>query len=240
MKAAVKAKPLPSPAPTVKQASLRDAASGREKTQDNTRPQIVAAAAVEFAAKGLAGARVDAIAEASGCNKAMLYYFFKSKEDLYLEVLEDAYGDMREKERELDLSHLKPVVAIRRLVEFKFDYVSGHPLLISLLSGENLNGARHLKRSTRLRSMHSPLVETISTLLKAGVAEGSMRPGIDPVQLYISIASLSYFYFSNAATLAEAFDRDLLTPAAKAQRRRHAVDVILHYLLVTPSTVIAR
>ena len=234
MKAATK------PAPTLKQSALRSTAENRPKAPDNTRPQIVAAAAIEFAAKGLAGARVDAIAEASGCNKAMLYYFFKSKEDLYLEVLEDAYADMRQRERELDLSHFAPVVAIRRLVEFKFDYVSSHPLLISLLSGENLNEARHLKRSKRLRSMHSPLVETLTGLLKAGVAEGTMRPGIDPVQLYISIASLSYFYFSNAATLAEAFDRDLLTPAAKAQRRRHAVDVILHYLLVTPAAAIAR
>ena len=83
---------------------------------------------------------------------------------------------MRQKERELDLSHLAPVLAIRRLVEFKFDYVSSHPLLISLLSGENLNEARHLKRSKRLRSMHSPLVETLSGLLKAGVAERYHAP----------------------------------------------------------------
>ena len=197
---------------------------------DSTRERIVAAAALEFASKGLAGARVDAIALAAGCNKAMLYYFFASKDALYLEVLEDAYADMRLKERELDLSDMRPLDAVRTLVEFKFDYVSQHPLLIALLSGENLNQARNLKRSKRLRAMHSPLVETLSELLDAGVEEGTIRSGVDPVHLYISIASLSYFYFSNAATLATAFGRQLLLPAAKAYRRRHAVDVILDYL----------
>lgn len=213
-----------------------DGASTRKtaKPVENTRPQILAAAAEEFAAKGLAGARVDTIAEASGCNKAMLYYFFKSKEELYVEVLENAYADMRRHEQELDLGHLKPVEAIRKLVEFKFDYLERHPLLIRLLIGENLNDANYLRRSTRLHSMHLPLVNTISKLLKAGVAEGSMRPGIDPVQLYISISALSYFYFSNAATLATAFEHDLLSPTAKISRREHAVEVVLRYLLVQP------
>ncbi len=204
------------------------------KPAENTRPQILAAAAEEFAAKGLAGARVDAIAKSSGCNKAMLYYFFKSKEDLYVEVLENIYADMRRYERDLDLAHLKPLEAIRRLVEFKFDYLERHPLLIRLLIGENLNDASYLKRSKRMRSMHLPLVHTISKLLEAGVADGTMRPGIDPVQLYISISALSYFYFSNAATLATAFEHDLLSPAAKTARRDHAVDVVLRYLLVAP------
>ena len=197
--------------------------------QENTKPQILQAAAAEFAAKGLAGARVDSIAEASGCNKAMIYYFFKNKEALYLAVLEHAYSDMRKHERELELGHLPPIQALRRLVEFKFDYVGTHPLLIGLLSGENVNRARMLKQSSRVRDLHSPLVATISALLEAGIAEGTMRPGIDPVQLYISIASLSYFYFSNGATLAYAFGRELMSPEAQALRREHAVEVILRY-----------
>lgn len=205
------------------------------KPVENTRPRILAAAAEEFAAKGLAGARVDSIAASSGCNKGMLYYFFKSKEDLYVEVLENMYADMRRYERELDLGHLPPQAAIKKLVEFKFDYLASHPLLIRLLIGENLNDASYLKRSKRLRSLHLPLVDTLTEILAAGVAEGSMRPGIDPVQLYISISSLSYFYFSNAATLATAFEHDLLSPAAKEARRGHAVEVVLRYLLVNPS-----
>ena len=199
-----------------------------------TRTNILAAAAREFAAHGLAGARVDAVAKASGCNKAMIYYFFASKDDLYLEVLEDAYGHMRRHERELDITHLDPAEGIRKLVQFKFDYVSRHRALISLLNAENVNQAKHLKRSKRLRDMHSPLVATLTQVLARGAAEGTFRPGIDPVQLYISIASLSYFYLSNGATLAAAFGRDLLTPAAMATRRAHAVEVILRYLMVEP------
>ena len=199
-----------------------------------TRDKILAAATREFADNGLAGARVDAVAKASGCNKAMIYYFFSSKDDLYLEVLENAYGHMRQHERELDITHLAPLEGIARLVQFKFDYVSRHRTLISLLNAENVHKAKHLKRSTRLRSMHSPLVAAISQVLARGVASGEMREGIDPVQLYISIASLSYFYLSNGATLAAAFGRDLMTPAAMATRRAHAVEVIMRYLAVDP------
>ena len=204
------------------------------KSGENTRSQILVAAAEEFAAKGLAGARVDAIATSSGCNKGMLYYFFKSKEDLYLEVLESMYADMRRYEHELDLAHLNPLEAIRKLVEFKFDYLESHPLLIRLLIGENLNEANYLKRSKRLRGLHLPLVDTLSKLLRDGAADGTLRPHIDPVQLYITISALSYFYFSNAATLATAFEHDLLSPASKAARRKHAVEVVFRFLLVNP------
>jgi len=204
------------------------------KPGENTRSQILVAATEEFAAKGLAGARVDAIAKSSGCNKGMLYYFFKSKEDLYLEVLESMYADMRHCENELDLAHLNPMEAIRKLVEFKFDYLEAHPLLIRLLIGENLNEASYLKRSKRLRSLHLPLVDALSKLLSAGAADGTLRSGIDPVQLYITISALSYFYFSNAATLATAFEHDLLAPASRAARREHAVEVVFRFLLVNP------
>jgi TetR/AcrR family transcriptional regulator len=199
-----------------------------------TRTNILKAAAREFAANGLAGARVDAVAKASGCNKAMIYYFFASKDDLYLEVLEDAYSHMRRHERELDITDLEPADGITKLVQFKFDYVSSHRGLISLLNAENVQKAKHLKRSKRLRDMHSPLVATLSQVLARGAAQGTFRPNIDPVQLYISIASLSYFYLSNGATLAAAFGRDLLTQSAMATRRAHAVEVILRYLTVAP------
>jgi AcrR family transcriptional regulator len=202
----------------------------RRKPADNTRERILAAAAEEFATKGLAGARVDGIAAAADCNKAMLYYFFTSKEGLYVEVLEESYAHMRESERGLDLAHLPPLKAITRLVEFKFDYYNKHPILIKLLSGENLNQATFLRQSKRLRGMQSPLLETLTTVLKAGEAEGSMRQDIDPVELYISIAGLAYFYFANAPTLSIAFGRDILGNASKNRRRQHAVDVILGYV----------
>ena len=197
---------------------------------ERTQQTIFGAAEVEFAGKGLAGARVDVIADRAGANKRMLYYYFGSKEGLYLAVLERMYIAMRKAERGLNLTDLEPLDAIKRLVEFKFDYCQAHPLLIPLLGGENMLGAKYLKRSRKLRDMHVSLVEVIRKVLAAGQAKGAIRPGIDPVHLYLSISAESYFYFSNAATLSAAFGRPLLSEAEQRLRRKHCVDVILAYV----------
>jgi AcrR family transcriptional regulator len=185
---------------------------------DRTRQKILAAAADEFARKGFAGARVDAIARVAGANKRMIYYYFTSKDGLYTAVLERAYEDMRASEAALALDHLEPLAAIRKLAEFKFDYYVANPTIISLLNSENMLDAQYLKRSRRLREMHQALVRTIERILRRGVRERVMRRGVDPVHLYVSLSALSYFYFSNASTLSTAFGR------------KHVVEVILAYL----------
>jgi AcrR family transcriptional regulator len=197
---------------------------------ERTRQAILAAAEEEFADKGLAGARVDAIAEQSGANKRMLYYYFGSKENLYVAVLERAYGAMRQSERELNLLDLDPLDAIRRLVEFKFDYYDEHPRLIRLLAGENMQDASFLKHSRQLREMHGSLATTLKAVLAAGQKKRLVKSGIDPLQLYISIAAVSYFYFANRATLSAAFGRDLTTASEVKERRAHAVEVMLDYV----------
>ena len=197
---------------------------------ERTRQAILKAATAEFAEHGLAGARVDRIAEVSSANKRMIYYYFRSKDDLYLAVLEAAYTAMRESEGTLRLDHLEPLAALRTLVEFKFDFWVENPHLIWLLNGENMMGAQYLRRSTRLKEMHISLVRTIGGMLDAGVANGTIRPGIDPLQLYISISGLSYFFFSNGPTLSTAFGRELRSAAARKTRRAHVVDVIMGYL----------
>ena len=206
------------------------ASAGAPRDTQDARQRIFEAARIEFADKGLAGARIDVIAEAAGSNKRMIYYYFDSKEALYLAVLEDAYIDMRREEAALALESLSPPIAIRELVRFKFNYCEAHPYLIGLLTGENMLGARYLRKSKRLRELHVSLVETITRLLRAGVKAGQFRRDVDPLELYMSIAALSYFYFSNRATLATAFGQPLDTPSAQLRRREHAVDVILGYL----------
>jgi len=197
---------------------------------EKTRLKILAAAEAEFSQKGLAGARVDTIAEESGANKRMIYYYFNSKEKLYIAVLERAYTEMRSSERGLALDHLDPVEAICGLTEFKFDYSANHPTLINLLNGENMLNAEYLKQSKRLRDMHMSLVKRIGSIVDAGVKNATIRPGINPLHLYISISALSYFYFSNTPTLSAAFDHDLGTSTERKARRRHVVDVIMAYL----------
>jgi TetR/AcrR family transcriptional regulator len=195
-----------------------------------TRKKLLAAARREFAAKGLAGARVDEIAERAGVNKQLVYHYFGDKDALYLAVLEWVYEEIREHERRFNLEGLPPEQAIRRLIESSFDHLASHPDFILLLNDENRGGARHVRGSRKLEAMHSPLVSLVSSILKQGVRAGTFRKGINPVHLYISIAGLSYFFFSNTPTLSAIFGKDLTTAAAKRARRSHVVDLVMQSL----------
>ncbi|MGB6756456.1 MAG: TetR/AcrR family transcriptional regulator [Xanthobacteraceae bacterium] len=194
---------------------------------ERTKRALLDAAEIEFAAKGLAAARVDVIAEESAPTSGCPII-----KDLYMAVLERAYGAMRERERELNFTNLEPLDAIRTLVEFKFDYYVAHPRIIPLLAAENMTGGKYLKRSRRLRDMHLSLIDMIRKVLASGERQGVIKPGIDPFQLYVSFSALSYFYFSNAATLSTAFGRELMSEAERKARRAHAVKVIIFYVKV--------
>src|SRR5262245_22732675 len=158
----------------------------------------------------------------------MIYHYFGSKQGLYLAVLERGYENLRGSERTLDLAGMAPEAAIKRLIEFNFEYCRHHPELISLINNENLHGARHLRRSRKVRQLHSPFVRLIDDILRRGVAKGMFRPGLDAVDLYITIAAVGYFYLSNNQTLSAIFDRNLSSAAACRRRKKHNVDVILH------------
>jgi AcrR family transcriptional regulator len=201
--------------------------AGPPRDPEASRARILAAATAEFARHGLSGARVDTIAKRAKANKRMLYYYYGGKEALFLAVLEAAYARIRGEEQKLDLTAKSPVEGMRELVTFTWRHFIAHPEFISLLNTENLHRAKHLKRSTRIRSLHSPLIATISDLLARGTSAGVFRAGIDPVQLYVSIAALGYFYLSNAYTLSTIFGRDLTAPKAKEERIAHVVDLVL-------------
>jgi TetR/AcrR family transcriptional regulator len=204
--------------------------SGSRRDPDATKAKILAAAWHEFAQKGFAGARVDAIAARSGANKRMIYHYFGDKEGLFVAVLEAAYDRVRSAEQELDLEHMEPVAAMRRMVEFTFDSFIKDRSFIQLLNNENLYKARHLKKSARIARMHSPLIGMIDGILRRGAAAGAFRAGIDATQLWISIAALGYFYFSNIHTLSTIFNRDLADAKALAERRAHVVQLVLDSL----------
>jgi AcrR family transcriptional regulator len=203
-----------------------------ERDPERTRATILAAAIEEFTARGLDGARVDDIAERSGVNKRMIYYYFGDKTGLYLSVLETTYADIRNAETKLHLTDLEPVEAMRELVRFTWRYFIEHPEFLSLLATENLHRAKHLRTSKNIRDLHSPLVGNITMVLERGERAKVFRPGVDAVQLYISIASLGFFYLSNRHTLATIFGRDLSVPEALAERGKHIEEVVLGYLRV--------
>jgi AcrR family transcriptional regulator len=201
----------------------RDAARSREA--------ILLAARDEFAAHGLGGARVERIAERAGVNKKLLYHYFVDKDDLFRAVMEEAYLHIRQAEQALHLTDLEPAEAVRKLTEFTWTYYLEHPEFLTLLNSENLHRARHVKASQRAQALNSPLIQTLGEILERGRAAGVFRGGVDPLQLYISIAGLSYFYLSNNHTLSAIFGRDLMAPKARNARLMHMCDVILGYVL---------
>jgi TetR/AcrR family transcriptional regulator len=203
---------------------VRDAPVTRNAAK--SRQRILDAAETIFATRGLEGTRMAAIADLAGCNQALLYHYFASKDDLFTAVLEQTYAKIRAAEQELELDHLEPVAAMQRLVEFSFDYVRDNPSFIKLINDENMHGAEHLKASPMpAASTHRWSIPSPASL-QAGAERGDFRDGIDPVQLYITVASLAYFFTANRATLSVIFDLPD-QKACFALRRAHIVDVVL-------------
>ena len=203
----------------------------RTRDADRTQQQILRAAMAEFAEAGLGGARIDGIAQRAGVNKRLIYYYFGGKDELFLAVLEQTYADIRTAEQALHLEAADPVEAVRRLVAFTWQHHVAHPEFLNLLNSENLHRARHLKQSKRIREMNSPLIQTLGDVLERGRQEGLFRGGVDPLQLYISIAGLAYFYLSNNHTLSAIFGHDLMAPKALSQRLSHITEVVMGYVL---------
>jgi AcrR family transcriptional regulator len=208
------------------------AVDDRLRDAERSKNIILRASRDEFALYGLGGARVDRIAQRADLNKRLIYYYFGDKEKLFQAVLEQAYQDIRDQEQQLALLQLKPAEAIRRLIEFTWNYYLEHPEFLTLLNSANLHRARDVTNSKRVRSMNSPLIETLAEVLERGRKEGSMRGGVDPLQLYVSIAGLAYFYISNNHTLSAGFGRNLMTRRAQSERLSHMCDVILGYVLI--------
>lgn len=202
---------------------------------EHSRARILAAAHTEFAEHGFDGARVDRIAALAGINKRMLYHYFGNKDALFCAVLEVNYSHKRDSERALNLEQDSPTDAIRKLVSLTWNYYLDNPAFMSLLNSANLHQARHLRHSTQVRHMRSPFITLIGNILDKGVREGAFRPGVDPAQLYITIAGLSYFYLSNQHTLSAIFGRSLMSRRAKRERLDHMVDVVLSYLTSRPT-----
>lgn len=195
-----------------------------------TRQRILDAALAEFAAKGLAGARVDEIAARAGANKRMIYAYFGAKEELWLAVLEAAYAAKRREEEQLAVAHLPPREAMSRLVAFNLRYTARHPEFVALLNQENIHRAAYLGRSQNVPALYSPLTGMLRQVLAQGAAEGLFRADVDALQLYLSILALGHFTVANRHTLSTIFGRDLGSEAALAAREAHAVEMVLGYL----------
>lgn len=200
---------------------------GALRDPQRARRDILRAARAEFAALGLGGARVDRIAAEAGLNKRMLYYYFQSKEGLFTAVLEEVYDELCALAEGLEMESGAPLDRLEHFVDLVFDHYARHPDSITLLNSENLHGARHLATSPRLGELSPGFRKQLARLIARGEADGSFRPGIDPVDLYLSIVGQIYFVQSNAATLSLFFGRDMTRPRVRQAWRRHVRQMIL-------------
>ena len=211
-------------------AGARDLPRPRIRDPIRTQERILKAAQAEFARKGYDGARVDAIIARAKISKNLLYHHFRSKEDLYIRVLERTYETLRRRQSDIPLHGLDPVEAMKRLCEDTFQVFIDEPDVITMLNTENLYRGKHIAKSPIIRALYNRLSVTLRAILEIGAERGVFRSDIDPVDLYISMSGLGYFYLSNQYTLSMIFDRDLVDPANLESRRAHIVDMVLSYL----------
>jgi AcrR family transcriptional regulator len=213
-------------------ARKRAAAKETSRTNDpeRTKADIMEVAASEFGEKGLAGARIDEIAALTQTSKRMIYYYFGSKEGLYLAVLEEAYRKVRDIEAELHLQDLEPEQALRRLVAFTFDHHLHHENYIRLVMNENINRGQYLAQSQRIQDLNVPAIEAIRHLYQRGVKNGIFRPGLDAVDIHASISALSFFNVSNQHTFGLIFKLDIKSPAYIAHRRDSVIEMVVRFM----------
>lgn len=213
-------------------ATAQEEGAPRTRDAEATQKRILAAAKREFSRLGLGGARVDDIAAKANANKRMIYHYFGSKEDLFKKVLEDAYRDIRSAEAMLDLEGLPAEAALEKLVRFTWKYYLDHPEFLTLVNSENLHKARHLKTSQNIEVINRPLHGMVQDILDRGVREGVFRSGIDEMQLNVTIAAVSYYYFTNRFTGAVVYKRDFMTPEALQARIDFNVETILRLVRI--------
>lgn len=227
----IPARPAPRDLP---RAAKAEPQSPRKHDPERTKEDIIKVATEEFAAHGLAGARVDAIAERTRTTKRMLYYYFGSKEQLYAAVLEKAYGEIRAIENKLKLDALEPETAIRRLVEFTFDYEDTHPDFVRLISIENIHNAEHIAHSPTIQDVNARVIEILERILARGRKLGRFRARADAVDVHLMISALCFYRVSNRHTFSTLFRRDLAAPDVRQRHKRMIADTIVRYLTGTP------
>ncbi len=202
----------------------------KPKAPEANRARILTAALEEFAARGFKGASMDAIAARTHTTRALINYYFGGKEKVYLAVLEHVYADIREAEGRLELDHLMPVDAIRRIVEFTYTYYLEHEGFVRLVAAENQTRGRHLKKSPVMRSLNRPIIDTLKRVLERGQREGCFRGSIDAIEVHKAIAALGIFNVTNQYTFAAIFQREMGAKGDVAGRCATVAEIILGYL----------
>lgn len=204
---------------------------GWKQDPESVRADILRVATTEFAANGLAGGRINIIAEKCKTSKRMIYYYFGGKDGLYREVLESTYRSIRGGERGLELDHLDPVPALEKLVEFTFKHHSRHPDFIRLIMIENIHQGKFLENSKEIKELNEPAINRVANIYQRGVDIGVFRGGITALELHWYISALSFFNVSNQTSFSMVFGDGLLSPGSQEMLSVHVRDMILRFVL---------
>jgi TetR/AcrR family transcriptional regulator len=210
--------------------STAESAEDRTRDAERTKAEILAVATREFASKGYAGGRVDEIAAQTRTTKRMIYYYFGSKEQLYVAVLERAYAIIRALENDLDVEQLDPEQAIRELAGLTFDHHESHPDFIRLVSIENIHRSEYLAKSTVLSGLASTALDVLTRILRRGAEAGVFRADVDPLDVHMMISAFCVFRTANRYTFQAIFQRDMLAPERRQHYREMLGDLVLDYL----------
>ena len=206
----------------------------REQAAQATRDNILRAATKVFARYGYDGGSVEKISRAARSFDRMIYYYFGSKEGLFIEVLEDIYRRMNDAELALDLDIDEPVDSLKEVIRFVVTYYSKHPEFITLLNTENLHRGKHISKSARAGEYSSPAIAIIRQLLESGVGKGVFRADVSARNVYLLIAATGYFYISNRHTLSAFLGEDLRTPEAMAEWQAFITSTVLRTVMLVP------
>ncbi len=197
---------------------------------NRTRAKILHSATREFGMHGFSGARIERIAKSAKCNIRLLYHYFGNKKALYLAVLEAAYADLRNKESELDYDYSDPLACLEMLLRFTFDYFEKNPCFEGLLRTENMMRGKFVAQSTTVPEDAARLRTQLREILQRGEEMGQIRPGVDPVQVYVTIAALSRFHLANSYSLGALLNINLRSPDWRAERLDHSVALLRSWL----------
>lgn len=202
----------------------------RQRAALATREAILRAATKVFARHGYDGGRIEQISKAARSYDRMIYYYFGSKQGLFIAVLEELYRRFNDAESRVVLDTAQPLESLRTVIRFMWGYYQRNPEFITLLNAENLHRGRHIAKSLRAREYSSPAVGVLGQVLESGARHGVFRNDVAARDIYLMIAAMGYFYLSNRFTLSAFLGEQLETPAALAHWEAFMIDAVLRKL----------
>lgn len=202
----------------------------RTRDAARSKAEVLDVAEQVFSEAGFSGARVDEIAARMSTTKRMIYYYYGSKEELYVAVLERAYRGIREAERSMEFGELAPPEALRRLAELTFDHHHQHPAFIRLVAVENIHHGEYLRKIGRMRDLGTPAASLLEEILRRGRADGTLREGVDALDVHMVISAYCVFQVANNHTFGYLFDRDMQSKSVRRHNREILGDLVVSWL----------